>query len=388
MAEVLAPQPPLTPSQEKVYFHSGSTPSYRLVSSTTTPITTIPTIDISNIDSPDPAVRLALAKELISACSTCGFFYLSGHDLSQTLQESTFETMKRFFSLNLEEKMDAHVQKNPAIRGYEPQGETRLDPNTKADFKESFTMGDCPLEPEQNYTSKTGQQPPSKLKRPQNIWPSTAPWFREGLYEYYNAVLPVSLKLVRLLALGMGLDEDSFLDSFFNFPITGMRPLHYPPVAPEDKETDSQNIGLGAHSDFSYLTLVLQTPSLNALEVLTPTGQWISVPALPNTLVCNVGQYLESQSNGRFLAAVHRVRNKTGEERYSLPFFLTMDPDANVKVILEKGRDGEEEKRKFEDFNVGDLYIKKVLPARKKHPTSIKYREVPESEWTYDLLLQ
>lgn len=27
--------------------------------------------------------------------------------------------------------MDAHVQKNPAIRGYEPMGETRLDMKAK-----------------------------------------------------------------------------------------------------------------------------------------------------------------------------------------------------------------------------------------------------------------
>lgn len=128
---------------------------------------------------------------------------------------------------------------------------------------------------------------------------------------------------------------------------------------------------------------MLQTPSLSALEVLTPTGQWISVPALPNTLVCNVGQYLERQSNGRFLAAVHRVRNKTGEERYSLPFFLTMDQDADVKVLVEGKEEG-----KFEDFNVGDLYIRRVLPARGKHPTSIKYKDVPEEEWRYDFLLQ
>lgn len=131
------------------------------------------------------------------------------------------------------------------------------------------------------------------------------------------------------------------------------------------------------------LTLVLQTASINALEVLTPTGQWIQVPAIPNTLICNVGQYLERQTNGRFLAAVHRVRNKTGKERYSLPFFLTMDPNAQVKILV---HDGEE--RKYEDFNVGELYVRRVLPARKKHPTSIKYKDVPEEKWTYDLLLQ
>ncbi len=131
------------------------------------------------------------------------------------------------------------------------------------------------------------------------------------------------------------------------------------------------------------LTLVLQTPSLDALEVLTPTGQWIQVPAVPNALVCNVGQYLERQTNGRFLAAVHQVRNKTGAERYSLPFFLTMDPEAEVSVLV-----ADKEEKLFDDFNVGNLYIKKVLPARGKHPTSIKYRDVPEEDWKYDFLLQ
>lgn len=107
------------------------------------------------------------------------------------------------------------------------------------------------MEPEQKYTEKTGKAPPQNLKRPQNIWPSSAPWYREGLYSYYNEVLPVSLKLVRLLALSLKLDEDKFLEDFFKFPITGMRALHYPPVPPEDKEKDELNIGLGAHADFS-----------------------------------------------------------------------------------------------------------------------------------------
>ena len=66
-----------------------------------------------------------------------------------------------------------------------------------------------------------------------------------------------------------------------------------------------------------------------------------------------------------------------------MPFFLTMDPGVEVKILV----GDEEEERKFDDFNVGDLYIRRVLPARKKHPTSIKYRDIPEEEWTYDLLL-
>lgn len=108
-------------------------------------------------------------------------------------------------------------------------------------------MGDCVMEPEQDYTGKTGRPPPSHITQPQNIWPPKAPWWREGLYKYYNHVLPLAMKLVEMFALAFGLDEDAF-DQDFTFPITGMRPLYYPPT-PVDE--DEPSIGLGAHADFS-----------------------------------------------------------------------------------------------------------------------------------------
>jgi isopenicillin N synthase-like dioxygenase len=116
-------------------------------------------------------------------------------------------------------------------------------------LKEAFTMGDCVIEDEQDYRGKTGSQPPANITRPQNIWPSQAPWFREGVYNYYQAVLPLAMKLVRIFALAFGLEETA-LDDKFKFPITGMRPLHYPPVPPEES---AESIGLGAHADFSCM---------------------------------------------------------------------------------------------------------------------------------------
>lgn len=109
-------------------------------------------------------------------------------------------------------------------------------------------MGDCVLEPEQDYVGKTGEQPPAKFKRAQNIWPSGAPWWREGVYRYYNHVYPLAMKLVRIFALAFDMEETAF-DHMFKFPITGMRPLYYPPT-PVDK--DSASVGLGAHADFSW----------------------------------------------------------------------------------------------------------------------------------------
>lgn len=279
---------------EFVYFHSGDKASYRRVKKTERSkgsFTSIPTVDISNIDSPFLEDRKAIAKEIYEACTTSGFFYLSHHGLHDELLQRTFSTLHSFFDLDLDTKMSAHVQKNPAIRGYEPMLETRLDPRTKGDIKEAFTMGDCFLESEQNYRGMTGRDPPACITRPQNIWPEGAPWFRWGLYEYYAAVLPLAMKLIKILALAFDLKESAF-DQYFRFPITGLRALHYPSLPPEEEGGNA--VGLGAHTDFSWLTMVLQD-KVPALEVLNNNGEWIDVPPVPNTLVCNVGQVRRTQ---------------------------------------------------------------------------------------------
>jgi isopenicillin N synthase-like dioxygenase len=75
-------------------------------------------------------VRKKIAKEIYKACHETGFFYAKNHGIPGEVTAETFELLRRFFALDLETKMEAHVQKNPAIRGYEPMLETRLDPRT------------------------------------------------------------------------------------------------------------------------------------------------------------------------------------------------------------------------------------------------------------------
>lgn len=286
---VMEPVMPPMGDDDYVYFHSGDKATYRKVTKQDKNVkgsfTSIPTIDISNIDSPSIEDRRAIAKEIYDACTSSGFFYIANHKIPNTLLDQTFGTLQKFFALDQDVKMSAHVQKNPAIRGYEPMLETRLDPRTKGDIKEAFTMGDCFLEPEQRYRDVTGQDPPSFVNKPQNIWPEAAPWVREGLYKYYSAVFPLAMKLIRIFALAFDLEETAF-DQYFRFPITGIRALHYPPLPPDE---EGNAVGLGAHTDFSWLTMVLQD-SVPALEVLNKNGEWIDAPPKPNTLVCNVGQ--------------------------------------------------------------------------------------------------
>ncbi|KAK4503954.1 hypothetical protein PRZ48_004869 [Zasmidium cellare] len=367
--------------EDVVYFHSGSTATYRKINkdpNSTGSFTSIPTIDISAINSPNLQDRKKIAREIYNACTTSGFFYASNHGIPEAQQNDIFDTMKHFFDVDLEAKMEAHAHKNAAMRGYEPMLETQLDPRTKGDVKEAFSMGDCVIEPEQDYCGQTGHNPPAKIAKPQNIWPSATPWFREGMYRYYDAVYPLAMKLVKLFALAFDLEEDAF-EKDFRFPIWGLRALHYPPLPP-DSEANAN--GLGAHADFSWFTMVLQD-KVAGLEVLNRDGVWIEAPPKEGTFVVNVGQYLERQTNGKFVATVHRVRNKTGERRYSIPFFLSQDSDADIEVLESCLEPGQE---KPPPVNVGDLYIRRLLPARKKHPTSTKYRDVPEEDWSYDFL--
>lgn len=229
---------------------------------------------------------------------------------------------------------EAYLHANPAMRGYEPLGETGRGRRGGEffftpffpisltnlsyycpDLKEAFTIGDCVHDSEQVsfYQSLYPHlQPPPSIPRSQNIWPkpSSAPGFREGMYAYYREIFPVAMKLVEIFGVALGVDShdenengggDGGLEKDFQWPIWGMRALHYPPPPPgcaeeeeeggggEDGDGDEERMGLGAHKDFSWVTLVLQD-EVGGLEVLNSEGKWIDVPPREGTLVVNVGQ--------------------------------------------------------------------------------------------------
>lgn len=135
------------------------------------------------------------------------------------------------------------------------------------------------------------------------------------MYAYYREIFPVAMKLVEIFGVALGVDRgchendnenengggDGGLEKDFQWPIWGMRALHYPPPPPgcaeeeeeggegEDGDEDEERMGLGAHKDFSWVTLVLQD-EVGGLEVLNSEGKWIDVPPREGTLVVNVGQ--------------------------------------------------------------------------------------------------
>ena len=68
-------------------------------------------------------------------------------------------------------------------------------------------------------------------------------------------------------------------------------------------------------------TLLIQDMN-GGLAVQAPDGEWL--PVIPNrdAIVINVGKLLRRWTNGRYNAALHRVVNVSGNERYSIPLFV------------------------------------------------------------------
>lgn len=71
--------------------------------------------------------RKKVASEIGKACREVGFFYAEDHDIPDSVIEETFDVVKKFFAMPLEDKMEVHLHKNEALRGYEPLFETKME---------------------------------------------------------------------------------------------------------------------------------------------------------------------------------------------------------------------------------------------------------------------
>lgn len=126
----------------------------------------------------------------------------------------------------------------------------------------------------------------------------------------------------------MALDlPETYFDSWIEDPKCACVINHYSPIKPMDDQ-----VSLGAHSDFEFLT-VLRQDEVPGLQVLNKAGQFIEAPPVEGTFVINIADLLQRLSNDYFRSTIHRVVNKTGKVRYSLPFFMALKEDALVNVL-------------------------------------------------------
>ncbi|GAA6029824.1 hypothetical protein JCM8097_001065 [Rhodosporidiobolus ruineniae] len=343
----------------------------------------VPLIDIAPFLNPSatPAEKAAVVAQVRHACEDVGFMYLKGHGISPKIEEAAFEQARVFFDQDVAAKQELDYRRSAVFRGYEG-----LKGNAQGDTKEAFNWANLP------GISKIGYEPVADPLNPsdepaeddaaagsgRNVWPSSdspAAGLRSAVLAHYGACLVLGRRLIQLFALALDLPEDTF-DEAFKVPGVLGRVLHYPPQA----SSSTVSIGVNAHNDIELFTLLLQGPDLACLEVLNRSGEWLLVPPIPGTLVCNIGDMLARWTNDRFVSTTHRVVNKTGERRFSMPVFFGPNYSTVIETFPQFLAPGE--KSKYEPITAGEYVWRRLARSRlgRKYDETVKLEDAVKIE--------
>ncbi len=270
----------------------------------------VPVVDISN----PSAVSLAA---LDAACRDHGFFLLSGHGLD-TLIDHTWRETERFFDADRAIRQAVVRDKDNPLGWFDRELTKR-----KRDQKEVFDFVD-PAVP--------------GLDR-KNRWPNDLPGFRDAMVNFFDAFSVLAHRTLLLLHDTLELSEEGRTRIGSDRRGSTVRLNHYPladPVPHLERETlpDLGETALGYHTDPGVLTLLLQDDT-GGLQTQSARDGWIDVPPVRGTVVVNLADCMQSWTNDRWRAAVHRVVPMTRSRRFSIPYFSNPNRDAVVEPVPE-----------------------------------------------------
>lgn len=280
-------------------------------------VSALPVIDVSPLlaaaaGPESEAGRQRVAEEIGAACRESGFFYVSGHGMPAELVDRLDAAARRFFALPEEVKDEIRMERGGrAWRGFFPVGGELT--SGRPDLKEGVYFG--------------AEEPAGTLPlHGPNLFPEQVPELREAVLAYLRRMTELGQAVMSGIALSLGLDEDYFRTGCTADPTVLFRIFHYPPSPPDD-----DGWGVGEHTDYGLLTLLLQDAN-GGLQVRTRSG-WIDAPPVPGTFVCNIGDMLDKLTAGHYRSTPHRVRNRSGNERLSFPFFFDPGWDSEVPPL-------------------------------------------------------
>lgn len=285
-------------------------------SDSTSTVNQIPILDVRRYDTD----RAAFVADLGAAYREWGFAGIRGHGIPQALIDNAYTAFKTFFALPTDVKMRYHVPGGGGARGYTPFGVETAKDSRYPDLKEFWHIGrEVPRD------SKYANVMPA------NVWPVEVPGFREAGCALYDALDRLGSRVLRALALHIGLPE-TYFDDRTNSGNSILRPIHYPPIT----TPEVPNVRSGAHEDINLITLLVGA-STEGLEVRSRGGDWVPFTADADTIVVNIGDMLQRLTNHVYPSTTHRVVNPPGERgrepRYSIPFFLHPNPDFLIDVL-------------------------------------------------------
>ncbi|KAL8223440.1 hypothetical protein R6Q57_018915 [Mikania cordata] len=276
---------------------------------TSPPLGSVPIIDIdcfvSSSKQDDQQNELTKLK---SALTTWGCFQAVNHGLSASYLDSIRHAIKQFFELPMKEKRK-YLRETGSVEGY----------GNDMTYSENQV---------QNWCDRLFLRILPEDQRRLKFWPENPSNFRETIDDYTKKIKLISVVIFEAMAKSLDLEENCFSKHFTEErDVLQGRFILYPPCAIPD-----QVFGLKAHSDRSGITLLLQVPGVEGLQVLND-GSWYMVPVIHDALFVNLGDQMQIMNNGIFKSPVHRVVTNREMARVSVAMFTEPEADKEIGPV-------------------------------------------------------
>ena len=271
----------------------------------------LPVVDLAPFRTdPHSAAAAHTVADLVAAAHEIGFVYLTGHGVDPALDANIFGAARDFFELPEDDRRALAIENSPAFRGYTVLGDEVT--NGRSDWRDQLDLG-----PEQEAPDLRPGDPAWLRLRGPNQWPAALPSMAPRVLDWVAAMDQVGLLALQAVAVGLGLPIDHWDSGFLPESDAHLKIIRYP--APPAGSTDDQGVGL--HSDTGLLTFILQD-EVGGLQVRVG-DELVDAPPRPGAYLMNLGEMLETATDGYLKATPHRVVSPPeGWERISIAYFF------------------------------------------------------------------
>ncbi|KAG9298336.1 hypothetical protein G9A89_002824 [Geosiphon pyriformis] len=281
----------------------------------------LPVVNVSPllfVGQPDSYLLSELAAQIHSACTQYGAFYITSF-FDREAELNILKRAREFFNLSDSIKCSIPVKSGGFTRGYIGVGAE--SGSYRFEFKEAFSYG---------YEWDPLMIPSNPLEGP-NEWgkleESLGTEWRKSLNKFFSEMVSLAELLVKGLELALQIELQKYCVGGENISL--MRFFRYFPYSNESKP---EFIGSSPHTDWGFLTLLLQPDKITGLQLFYD-NEWRDVPSKPGHIVVNCGDYLSLLTRGLYKSPLHRVISDGINERYSMVFFYYPKYDSHIPFV-------------------------------------------------------
>ncbi|GAA0156375.1 oxygenase [Lithospermum erythrorhizon] len=250
-------------------------------------------------------------KEISEACREWGFFQVVNHGVSPELMDSAREVWREFFHQPMEVKQ-GYANSPKTYEGYGSR--LGVEKGAVLDWSDYYYLHYLP-----------------PCLKDHNKWPALPPSLKDVIEEYSAQMVKLGGRIMKILAINLGLDENCLLKAFGgdNNIGTCLRVNFYPKCPQPDL-----TLGLSSHSDPGGLTMLLPDQYVSGLQV-HKNDNWITVKPAPHAFIVNIGDQIQVLSNAIYRSVEHRVIVNSVKERVSLAYFYNPKSDLLIQPLKE-----------------------------------------------------